>query len=89
MSRCLSCGGPDNLHEPHCQQERDSLRVENTRLQERVEAWKANTLLAWHHACDMQDEVVRYKALAERPECSACEAIHRLHTRAAIEEEEH
>ena len=37
MSRCLSCAGPDDFHEPPCQQERASLRAENARLQERVE----------------------------------------------------
>ena len=37
MSRCLSCAGPDGFHEPHCQQERDTLRAENARLQARVE----------------------------------------------------
>lgn len=37
MSRCPSCAGPDDYHEPHCQQERDDLRNENARLQTALE----------------------------------------------------
>jgi len=73
MSRCLSCGGPDNLHEPHCQQERDSLRAENARLQTDLKVaqhhWKACEV-GWNKAIKQVEDFVRerdgYKALAEQ-----------------------
>ncbi|KKN02109.1 hypothetical protein LCGC14_1121120 [marine sediment metagenome] len=56
MSRCLSCGGPDNFHEPHCQQERDSLRAENARLQAALE--DARMLCMNDHAYDNETSQV-------------------------------
>ena len=47
----------------------DNLKAENARLHAEVERQRRrckNTALAWAHAGEMQDEAVRYKALAEQ-----------------------
>ena len=90
MIRCLSCAGPDGFHEPHCQQERDSLRVENARLQARVEE-------AEQHDCGyaLQKEALNnmwglhhgsaHKGHLNRETCPATSC---QEARAAIEEED-
>ena len=66
MSRCLSCAGPDGFHEPHCQQERDSLRAENARLQERVEEAEEQIQVSTATGLRIVQERNEARALAER-----------------------
>ena len=72
MSRCLSCAGPDGFHEPHCQQERDSLRAENARLQDGYDGLK-------YQYDEEHDKLLRLQARVEELEkwakCPSCGCV--------------
>ena len=66
MSRCLSCGGPDNFHEPHCQQERDTLRAENARLRDELRKVSRTGQLSFNAAIERAEERDGYAAQSKR-----------------------
>jgi hypothetical protein len=56
---CPSCGGTENYHEPHCQQERDRLRAVNAKLLEALEEIAENAEEAGLDDEELRGDIVK------------------------------